>query len=255
LNPRTLVASLFQPPPHRQDDINLRAAFGLFLLWLGALALIARLAWARYESGATTGLLLWALCGYMFYLSLCCTFLPAPTTWIVMLLASDYLAHTMGFDQRPLARLIVVASLGAMGTSAANLNEYHILTFILRYRRVAWLRGTRPYQLAARWFGLAPFWVVALFSLLPIPIDVVRWLAVACRYPRLRYVCANFLGRWFRYALLTASTIGLGLKAWHILVIEAALVAVAVVRLLRAIARLRQPEVAAEAIEAVGQPP
>lgn len=236
----SLAAVFYRSPPHGEDGLNLRVGFGVFLVYLAVLAGLAKagLSWSGADSG--NGLLVWVLGGSMFYLSLCCTFFPAPTTWIVMLLASDYLAQTVGLEGMWIARVVVVATLCALATGAANLNEYHILTFLLRYRRAAAVRQTRMYRLARRWFAVSPFWVLVLFSLIPIPVDVVRWLAVACRYSRWRYFVAYFVGRWVRYALLAVSAIGFVLAPWHIAVIQLVLIAAAAARLAPAIHRRLQ---------------
>ena len=232
---------LFRAPAAGGDGLNLRLAFVAYLVWMAVLTGVARLGFADYEAGSTVGLLVWLLAGYVFYLSLCCTFLPAPTAWVVMLLASDYLAGLVGLENTVVARLLVVTTLGALGTAAANLNEYHVLTFLLRYRRAASLRRARFYQVAAGWFSRSPFWVLAVFSLVPIPVDVIRWLAAACGYSRWRYFWAYFLGRWVRYALLATSTVYLALDPWQIAAVQIALVALAAMRFLPgAIRRLRR---------------
>jgi len=233
----SLAAAFYRSPSQREDGLNLRVAFGLFLVYLAVLAVSAKagLSWSGADSG--NGLLVWVLGGSMFYLSLCCTFFPAPTTWIVMLLASDYLADSVGFEGMGLVRVVVVATLCAVATGAANLNEYHIVTFLLRYRRAAAVRQTRTYRLARRWFAIAPFWVLVVFSLIPIPVDVVRWLAVACRYSRWRYFVAYFVGRWVRYAVLAGSAIGFVLAPWHIMVIQLVLMVLGAARLAPAVYR------------------
>jgi membrane protein YqaA with SNARE-associated domain len=223
------------------DGLNLRLAFALYLAWMAVLTAAARLGFAGYEAGSTVGLVVWLLAGYVFYLSLCSTFVPAPTAWAVMLLASDFLAGLVGLSDAVVVRLLVVTTLGALGTAVANLNEYHLLTFLLRYRRAASLRRARFYKVAAGWFSRSPFWVLAAFSLVPIPVDVVRWLAAACGYSRWRYFWAYFLGRWVRYALLATSTVFLALEPWQIAAIQIGLVVLAAMRFLPGIVRrLRQ---------------
>ena len=73
----SLGSLLFRPPSRRRDGVNLRAAFAVFLVWLVLLALTSRAALAAYDSGNALGLAGWLICGYLFYLSLCCTFFPA----------------------------------------------------------------------------------------------------------------------------------------------------------------------------------
>lgn len=220
----TETAPSHAAPDARSDRINLRAWFVGFLLWMIALEEIARFGMRSADAGSSFGWAAWLLSLYAFYLSLCCTLFPAPTTWIVLLLASDSVAAQVGALHFPLARLLIVATLGAFATGIANLNEYHVFTFFLRYGRVAKVRDTRLYRAAARWFSTSPFLVIAAFSLIPIPVDVVRWLAITSRYPRGRYFLAYFVGRWLRYAGWAVASMGLRLTVTHIILLQAALV-------------------------------
>ncbi len=223
------------------DGVNLRAWFAGFLLWL--IGLTAAASWGLAEidgNGSGMGWAVWILAGYAFYMSLCCTFFPAPTTWVVMLVASDMVAAQLGLEGHGLERLIVVSTIGAAATGLANLNEYHVFVYLLRKRRVAKVRDTRLYRTADAWFRTNPFWILTLFSFLPIPVDVIRWLAISTRYSRWLFFLASVAGRWFRYAIWAVATLGLHLETWHILALQAGLVAVALVRIApRMIRRIR----------------
>jgi membrane protein YqaA with SNARE-associated domain len=179
----------------------------------------------------------WLLAGYAFYLSICCTFLPAPTTWIVMLVASDMMAAQAGLDGHGVVRLIAVATVGAVATGLANLNEYHVFVYLLRKHRVAKVRDTRLYERASAWFRTNPFWILSLFSFLPIPVDVIRWLAITARYSRARFFWASFAGRWFRYAIWAAAASGLHLGARQIMGIQVVLVVLALIKVAPRLAR------------------
>jgi len=223
------------------DGVNLRAWFVGFLIWLCLLTTAA--CWGLSEidgHDSAVGWAVWILAGYAFYLSLCCTFFPAPTTWVVMLLASDMVAAQVGIDGYALTRLLVVATVGAVATGLANLNEYHIFTYLLRHRRMAKVRETRLYQKADRWFSASPFTVVAFFGFLPIPVDVIRWLAITARYSRVRFFWAYFVGRWFRYAIWAVAALGLHLSTWHIVGVQVALVAIALGRIVPPLVRRRR---------------
>ncbi|NOZ20800.1 MAG: VTT domain-containing protein [Planctomycetes bacterium] len=123
------------------------------------------------------------------YMSLACTFCPLPTAWIFL---------WMGRDFHP----FLVATLGALGTCVANLNDYYLLSFLLRYRLVDRVRATRTYHVAVRWFDKAPFLILSAATFLPISVDVVRLLAISRRYSRKRFALATFVGRWPRYIIL-----------------------------------------------------
>ena len=202
---------------------GLRVWFCLYLAWLGALTWLALWAQSRHATGVLESERIWLGAVYVFYLSLCCTFFPAPTAWIVMLLASN---DVRLMDSAP-ARVLTVTTIGAFATAVANLNEYHLWTVLFRFRTLGRVRSTRFFQWARDRFFVSPFAVLVGFSFIPIPVDVVRWLAVACRYSRVRFFFAYFTGRWVRYFLLTLSTIWLDLSWWHILLVQGALVLIA----------------------------
>jgi membrane protein YqaA with SNARE-associated domain len=186
--------------------------------------------WAQSAAASTDGMYfkVMLLCLYALYMSLCCTFFPLPTSWIVMLLA----ANSVELIGPPVTRMMVVAGVGALATGIANLNEYHIFTFLLRYGRVARVRDTKLYRWAAKWFAVSPFSVIVLFSFIPIPIDVVRLLAITCRYSRSRFFAGYFLGRFVRYALWAATVIWFDLALWHIILIQAVISGAVVAKIL-----------------------
>ncbi|MCP4593217.1 MAG: hypothetical protein GY842_20970 [bacterium] len=140
-----------------------------------------------------------------------------------MLLASNELAL---IEAVPL-RVLAVSCACSLASAVANLNEYHVLTFLLRYRRIAQVREARVYQRTAEWFSAAPFLVIAVVGFLPIPVDVIRWLAVICRYSRWRFLVAYFIGRTPRYALFAASAVWFDLGWLQIMVIQAVLILLA----------------------------
>ncbi len=239
---RSLGNALLSAPDPKRDGLNLRLWFVLFTAWLVGLALLSSVGLDRYEQGMRYGMALWLLGLFVFYMSLCCTFFPAPTTWIVMLMASPYVAGELGVEPFYLARMVIVATAGALGTAMANLNEYHIWTFILRYGKVANIRNTRLYRIAARWFGVRPFWTIVLFSFIPIPVDVIRWLAITYRYPRGPYFLAYYLGRWVRYACLAAITIWGQLTWWHILLVQCTVAVIALGKIIQQLIRQHRAE-------------
>lgn len=136
------------------------------------------------------------------YLSLCTTVLPLPTGWIIAGMATQEAAVASNVWEVTL----IVALAGAVGSTIANLNDYHIFTLLLRSRRVAKIRDTRMYHAAAKWFEKAPFFLLTLFSILPLPVDVIRLLAITYRYGRHKFALANFLGRFIRYAVFAFVT-------------------------------------------------
>ncbi|MDD4892287.1 MAG: hypothetical protein PHU85_20385, partial [Phycisphaerae bacterium] len=51
-------------------------------------------------------------------------------------------------------------------------------------------------------FGKAAWWTVVAFAFLPLPVDVIRLLAITFKYPRWRFAVACFVGRLARYAIM-----------------------------------------------------
>jgi membrane protein YqaA with SNARE-associated domain len=220
------------------DGINHRRWFVFYVLYLAALTAVV-LGALRVGDDPRHPLLaqLWLPAIYVFYLSLCNTFFPAPTTWLVLLVASPImgLVTPEGLIERyafspgaarwlsALGTISLAATLGALGTTVANLTEYHVFTFLLGLGKVGKVRETRIYRTASRWFAVSPFGLMVVASFLPIPVDVIRWLAITYRYPRGRYALASFLGRLVRYGLLAATATCLALGWRSILAIQLAL--------------------------------
>jgi membrane protein YqaA with SNARE-associated domain len=151
---------------------------------------------------------------YAIYVSISCTMIPLPTGWLVAALATrDVALSASGWTTT-----IVVASIGAAASMIANLHDYYVFTWILRYKSVARVRETKMYQKAEQWFARRPFTLLVAFNVLPIPIDVVRMLAATGRYPRRPFAAANFVGRWIRYAGIAAVTFHMGRRGWWMVV-------------------------------------
>ena len=217
--------------PREAELPGLRAWFVAFVLWMVALAAIFRIWFAAYEAGDDGAMRIWVLAGMCFYLSLCNIFLPLPTAWIILLAASEQL---MLFHS-PWLRIGVVAALGSLATTTANLNEYHVLSFLFNGRIGERIRRTRIYSWGARWFNVSPFQALALVAFVPIPIDAVRWLAILRRYPRARFALAYLSGRTPRYALMAGLSVVARLTTWQIILIQAAIIVVLASRLLWAL--------------------
>jgi membrane protein YqaA with SNARE-associated domain len=217
-------------------QIDLRRWFTLFVVWMVGLAVLVFAGRIQAEAGSRPGFVVMVLAAYAFYLSLCCTFFPAPTMWVVMLAASNGLALVPA----PVPRIVLVTVLGGLATSMANLNEYHIFTFLLQYRRIARVRETRVYRWAARWFAVSPFTIICFISLVPVPVDVIRWLAILYRYPRGPFFVAYFLGRSARYAIWSVSAVYLDLGVRGIAIFQGALIALAAAKVITSAVRRRR---------------
>jgi membrane protein YqaA with SNARE-associated domain len=157
------------------------------------------------------------------YLSLACTFVPLNTGVVVAAVAM----HQARLAPDLPSTALLVGLVGAAASTIANLNDYHVFSLLLRRRRVAAVRHTRIYRAAAAWFAREPFGILVVFNIVPIPVDVIRMLAVTYGYPRRPFAIANFAGRFVRYAAIAGLTYALGCDYGWLVVAAALAVAVA----------------------------
>lgn len=211
-----------------------RLWFAIFLAWMCGWTAVALWAGGTAKGSFHPGL--WLLALMCFYLALCNSLLPLPTAWIVLLAAAPDFAPT----QTAWLRVALVALLATLATVVANLNEYHLLAYLLRFRIGQRIRRARLYAAAVRWFDRAPFQLLTLIAFIPIPVDAVRWLAILRGYPRGRFALAYLCGRGPRYALFAGGSVLLQLTTRQIALLQLALIAAAVLgRLLWFVLRRR----------------
>jgi membrane protein YqaA with SNARE-associated domain len=227
------------------DGVSVRRWFAFYGLCVlvagGALAvLLAQEPWSwaewldRPEELLHTASPAAKLLAFGIYISLCCTFLPLPANWIVAAVAMRQTAVAPSLW----ATTALVAAVGALASTLANLNDYHLFTWMLRHHRIGRVRDTRVYRLSARWFARSPLLLLVIFNVLPIPVDVVRMLATTYRYPRLPFAGANFVGRFLRYGVIACATYSLGREGkWAVLALLGLAVLLAAGKLLPAAIR------------------
>lgn len=126
---------------------------------------------------------------YMGYMSVCSTFIPLPTSPVVMV---------MGRFFSPL----IVSLVGAFGTATANLLDYAILSTVAKTRLAERTKGTYLYQFWMKLYRKVPFLALTLTNFLPIPVDFIRFISIFERYNRVWYFLASYTGRFLRYLLL-----------------------------------------------------
>ncbi|MBS3821220.1 MAG: hypothetical protein GVY16_09705 [Planctomycetes bacterium] len=199
------------------DNVCVVRWFTVFsALWLAALGILVALlsrtdigwsgSWGTFLESLDSTPAAIKLLVFGLYISLCCTFLPLPTGPMVALVSlqqsavGDSIASTT----------LLVATVGALASTLANLNDYHAFTLLLRNHKVAKVRDTTFYDKAATWFHKSPFVILIVFNIIPIPVDVIRMLATTARYPRWPFAAANFIGRIIRYGVIAAVTYALG---------------------------------------------
>jgi membrane protein YqaA with SNARE-associated domain len=210
--------------PVLPDGIRLRRWFVLFVgVLLTTAAVLAVLltryplaveSWSAFKLSVAEAHPAVKLLVFGIYLMLSCTFVAA--------VAMEKYAVT----NELWSTVLIAGSVGALASTLANLNDYHLFLLLLRSHHVARVRHTRAYRLAARWFDRAPFVLVFLFNLLPIPVDVARMLAALHRYPRGRFFLANVTGRFLRYAVITYVTYRLADKGYIAVIVLLALAVV-----------------------------
>lgn len=224
----SLLRFIFATPAIKRDKVNLRLWFVCFCTYLTVVTAITLAGSHVYtDSGSTWGQLAWWLGLYVFYFSLACTFLPLPTSWFVL-----YLASPLGpIAIEPILRVVLVAAIGAFGTAVANTSEYHLICYLLRFGRTSRVTETRIYKWAERIFKTSPFMLQTVFNVLPLPADPVRWLAIIYGYPVGKFFLAQWAGRFIRYGLMAFAAAVFELTLLQIVVIQCALVVAAILKI------------------------
>lgn len=188
-------------------------AFALCACWLAWMIKSQQLqfgSWGEFKTAVPAASPALKMLVLGLYLSICCTFLPLNTSWIISAAAMQSTAVADSMWQT----VLLVSLIGAAASTVANLNDYHLFTFMMRHHHISKIRHTKTYAVAIKWFERSPFILLLLFNVMPIPIDVVRPLAATHKYPRMKFALANFLGRFVRYAVIAAVTYMLGKQGW-----------------------------------------
>jgi ribonucleoside-triphosphate reductase len=110
--------------------------------------------------------------------------------------------------------VLVTAVVATAGTVAAAWTDHRLFAAsIHRLTRRTAAAGSAP-SLALRWFERAPFAVLAVSGVTPLPFFPFKLLAFAARYPRGRYLAAVAAGRLPRYLLLAWLGTAVRLPTW-----------------------------------------
>ena len=131
----------------------------------------------------------------------------------------------------PRLGVVATALIATAGTVAAAWTDHRL--FAARISRLTQhpVSGSTP-PLALRWFGRAPFAVLALSGITPLPFFPFKVLAFAAGYPRERYIAAVAAGRLPRYLLLAWLGVTVRLPPWA-LAVAGVLLLLPTLRLLR----------------------
>ncbi|MCP4228965.1 MAG: VTT domain-containing protein [bacterium] len=157
------------------------------------------------------------LARYFAYMSICCNTLPLPTTPLIIYMGGEY-GDVVQYGGRDWG-WVIIALIGALGTSLANLIDYEILGTVMQTRLAQKITGSKHYQASLRAFNKYAFLALTAVNFIAFSIDVVRFIAISARYPRWKYVISTFIGRFARYALLAVFGQIFKVPLWGILVI------------------------------------
>lgn len=141
---------------------------------------------------------------YFLYMCVACQFFPIPTLPPIAFVSKVF--HPA-----------LVSMVGALGTCIANLNDYAILGWLFRHKRVKKVRDIKAYRRLLTFFDKHAFLTLTVASFLPIPIDVIRMLAISRAYTYWKYLAATFTGRFPRYLII--AYLGKELPAKYILIL------------------------------------
>src|SRR5262249_55595888 len=164
---------------------------------------------------------------YFLYMCLACQFFPIPTIPPIAFTAKAF-------------NPALVALAGGVGTSIANLNDYAIVGWLFRSKRIKKVRDFSAYQRLLRFFDRYAFATLTVATFLPIPIDVIRMLAISRAYPIWKYMLATFSGRFPRYLIL--AYLGKELPVKWILILFLVSVIPALVKFISDMIRKRKDE-------------
>lgn len=102
----------------------------------------------------------------------------------------------------PLYAPLAIALVATAASVITSFADYAMVEAAMRHPRIGAVQHTRLFRWAVKWMRRWPFAIVALFSLTPLPITVVRILAPASGYPIGRYIAAQIVGRIPRFYAL-----------------------------------------------------
>jgi membrane protein YqaA with SNARE-associated domain len=131
------------------------------------------------------------LARFFAYMSLASNTLPLPATPVVIYMGREY-------------PWLAVALVGAAATSLANLIDYEIFTSVFKTKLLRKIKDSEHSQASIRAFQKVAFLALVGANVVVFSWDLVRLVAIAAKYSRVKYAAATFIGRTARYAVLAA---------------------------------------------------
>ncbi len=141
---------------------------------------------------------------------------------------------------------ILVALIATAGNLAAGWVDYHFFTPILQMKFSSGYKKNKTYARAIKWFNAAPFWVVVLFALTPLPFYLVKFLVFSSGYPMPKYMAGIVVGRLPRFYLLAIAGYFLKVPVWIMVVLFSVIFAVYLIWIVKAWVKARAGEKVSE---------
>jgi membrane protein YqaA with SNARE-associated domain len=164
------------------------------------------------------------LARFFAYMSLASNTIPLPATPVVLYMGREY-------------PWVAVALVGGAATTLANLLDYEIFTSVFKTKLLAKIKDSEHSQASIRAFQKVAFLALVGANVVVFSWDLVRLVAIAAKYPRVKYAAATFVGRAARYAILAAAGEFFEPPLWAIGVVAVVLALPAFVSWIRARAR------------------
>jgi membrane protein YqaA with SNARE-associated domain len=119
---------------------------------------------------------------------------------------------------------VEIAIAATMGSVIVSFADYALIEAAMRHPRVKGASEARLFRWAVRWMTRWPFFIIVVFSMIPIlPVAVVRALAPASGYPLKRYIAAQVVGRFPRFLMLAWVGQQIMIPTWILVVFTLAL--------------------------------
>jgi len=118
-----------------------------------------------------------------------------------------------------LHNLFWVVLAATVGTCIAGFIDYETLRPVFNYRKIKRLYYDKPlYRKSMNFFYKAPFWMIVIAALAPIPFYPFKFLSIASGYPEWKYLSALIVGRAPRYLYLSLAGKVFNIPNWILLV-------------------------------------
>jgi len=122
-----------------------------------------------------------------------------PAHLLISVLANEVALFAAAKSSAPVA----VAVAGTLGCVVAVILDYALIGWFASRKLIKTeLEDSRGFHAAQRYFGKAPFVLIVLSALLPVPFYPVKILAITRDYSLVRFLAAVVIGRLPRFYLL-----------------------------------------------------